>query len=167
MKAYPQDNGSGDDWPTPPAFYKLLAEEFPFDLDVAASESNHRCERWFSIKQNGLSQEWTGMVWCNPPYGRGIGQWIEKAYLASLRGATVVMLLPVRSDTSWWHEFVLGVAEVRLLRGRLGFAGTKPGRAPFPSCVLVYRAEKKDTGLVSYDVRRGDYRRIRWICADE
>lgn len=160
MKDYPQNAASGSDWPTPPAFYDLLHEEFGFEVDVAASADNHRCPVWYSRKENGLAQAWVGVVWCNPPYGREIAQWVEKAYHAAQKGATVVMLLPVRSDTNWWHEFVLGVAEVRFLRGRLGFKGTRPGRAPFPSCVLIYRPGGEAGPRVSYDVRRGDYRRV-------
>lgn len=161
MKTYPQDAGTGSDWPTPPEFFRLVAEEFAFDVDVAASKHNHLCERWYGRRQNGLAQRWEGTVWCNPPYGRSIGQWVEKAYRSAMRGCTVVMLLPVRSDTNWWHEFVLGVAEIRYLRGRLGFKGTRPGRAPFPSVVLVYRPGCKGNGHhVSYDVRRGNYRRV-------
>lgn len=77
-------------------------------------------------------------VWCNPPYGREIGKWVEKAYNESLNGVTVVMLLPARTDTKWFHEFVYGKTEIRFLRGRLKFGDSK-NSAPFPSMVVIFR----------------------------
>ncbi len=86
---------------------------------------------------DGLALTWLGTCWMNPPYGRKIGQWVRKAYESSLLGATVVCLLPARTDTAWWHDYVVK-GEIRFLRGRLKFGGQK-NSAPFPSAVVVYR----------------------------
>lgn len=131
-----------NEWTTPDLLYRTLAVEFGFTLDVAASDENHKCERYFTATQDGLAQSWTGSVWCNPPYGRVIAQWVAKAYAESLAGATVVMLIPSRTDTGWWHDYVIGGdAEVRFLKGRINFSDRdgKQGRAPFPSVVVIFR----------------------------
>ena len=86
---------------------------------------------------DGLKQEWVGVCWCNPPYGRGIGKWMKKAAEAS---AIVVCLVPARTDTKWFHEWVLNRAEIRFIRGRLHFNGSK-NSAPFPSMLVIYRPE--------------------------
>lgn len=88
-------------------------------------------------EQNGLKQIWTGVCWCNPPYGRGIEKWMKKAYESN---ATVVCLVPARTDTKWFHDFVLGKAEIRFIRGRLKFGNSK-NSAPFPSMLVIYRKD--------------------------
>jgi site-specific DNA-methyltransferase (adenine-specific) len=128
-----------DDWATPSAFFATLAHEFPFTLDVAASASNAKCERYYDIEADGLSQPWAPHVcWMNPPYGRSIGAWVEKAYHEATLGATIVGLLPARTDTAWWHDYVTKAAEVRFVRGRLKFYNRAD--APFPSAVAIWRA---------------------------
>jgi phage N-6-adenine-methyltransferase len=128
-----------DNWSTPQHVFDALHEEFHFALDVCASTSNAKCRRFFTKKQNGLHQPWTGRCWMNPPYGRGIGTWMEKAANSADDGVVVVCLVPARTDTVWWHEQVMSRAsEVRLVRGRLKF-GDGIGSAPFPSAVVVYR----------------------------
>ena len=124
-----------DLWATPQDFYDRLDQEFRFDLDVCALPENAKCARYFSPDDDGLKQEWNGTVWCNPPYGRQIGKWVEKAYKS---GCTVVMLLPARTDTGWFHDYIYGKAEIRFVRGRLKFGESKNG-APFPSIVVIYR----------------------------
>lgn len=124
-----------DNWETPQQLFDQLNDEFCFDLDVCALPENAKCEKYFTPETDGLKQEWTGTVWCNPPYGRKIGLWVEKAYSAT---CTVVMLLPARTDTKWFHEYVYGKAEIRFVKGRLKFGGAKCG-APFPSMVVIYR----------------------------
>lgn len=124
-----------DLWATPQAFFEELDNEFGFDLDVCAVSENAKCERYFNPKQDGLKQEWNGTVWCNPPYGRQIGKWVEKAYKSD---CTVVMLLPARTDTRWFHDYIYGKAEIRFVRGRLKFGESK-NSAPFPSMVVIYR----------------------------
>lgn len=126
------------EWATPVKFFAELDAEFHFTLDVAATPDNAKCERFFTREVDGLAQEWTGTVWCNPPYGRDVQHWIKKAYDSSVLGATVVCLIPSRTDTRWWHEFIEPYAEKRLLKGRLKFNDGQ-NSAPFPSVVVVFR----------------------------
>lgn len=130
-------------WVTPQDLFDTLNEEFRFDLDVAALPENAKCARFFTPKEDGLSQKWEGSCWMNPPYGRTVGKWIEKAkQSAEENGATVVCLLPVRSDTVWWHDHIesnigTGNVEARFLQGRLKF-GNQENSAPFPSVIVVF-----------------------------
>lgn len=124
-----------DLWATPQDFFDELDKEFVFDLDVCALPENAKCERYFTPEEDGLKQEWNGTVWCNPPYGRQIGKWVEKACKSE---CTVVMLLPARTDTGWFHDYIYGKAEIRFVRGRLKFGESK-NSAPFPSMVVIYR----------------------------
>lgn len=124
------------DWETPRAFFAALDAEFGFDLDVCATASTAKCRRYYSPEDDALSQRWTGVCWMNPPYGRGVGEWIRKAYLSSLEGATVVCLVPARTDTAWWHEYCMR-GEIRFVRGRLRFGGCRHN-APFPCAVVVF-----------------------------
>lgn len=126
-----------DEWETPQWLFDSLHTEFGFGLDVCATADNAKCERYYTKAEDGLAQDWSGVCWMNPPYGREIGRWIEKAYESSLGGVTVVCLLPSRTDTKWWHEYVMR-GEVRFLRGRLKFGGSK-NSAPFPSAVVIFR----------------------------
>ena len=124
-----------DEWRTPPELFEELDREFGFDLDVASNDENALCERHYTMEQDGLSQPWRGHVWCNPPYGRAIGAWMRKAAETD-EGGVVVCLVPARTDTAWWHEWVTRATEVRFLRGRLHFSGG--GAAPFPSAIVVF-----------------------------
>jgi len=126
------------EWATPKKLFDGLNAEFAFDLDVCATKRNAKCDRYFTRRENGLIQEWApATCWMNPPYGPDLSQWMRKAYLESLRGATVVCLVPARTDTYWWHDYALK-GEIRFLRGRLRFGDGK-GRATFPSAVVVFR----------------------------
>ena len=127
-----------DMWETPQWFFNELDNEFGFTLDACAIKENAKCYNFYSPEQNGLNQPWTGTVWCNPPYGRQISKWVKKAHESAGNGTTVVMLLPARTDTKWFHDYIYGVAEIRFVRGRLKFGGSKNG-APFPSMVVVFR----------------------------
>jgi phage N-6-adenine-methyltransferase len=135
-----------DDHATPRDLAARYIEEFGIETDVCASAENAVVSRFYSREQNGLLQQWTGVCWMNPPYGREISHWIEKASNAALAGATVVCLLPARTDTRWWHEFVQPVldgtrcGEVRFIKGRLKF-GDATNCAPFPSVVVVFAPE--------------------------
>jgi phage N-6-adenine-methyltransferase len=124
-------------WETPQAFFDTLNREFGFELDVCALPENTKCARFFSPSDDGLKQHWKGVCWMNPPYGREIQHWVKKAYESSLEGATVVCLLPARTDTRWWHDFC-EKAERRFVRGRLKFGGVKDN-APFPNAVVIFR----------------------------
>jgi len=129
------------EWGTPQEFFDALHVEFGFTLDVCASDENYKCEKYFTKHDDGLMQPWTGVCWMNPPYGREIGKWLEKAVSSWKEGATVVCLVPSRTDTAWWHDYVVQ-GEVRFLRGRLKFVSPdgSGGTAPFPSAVVVFQA---------------------------
>lgn len=131
-----------DEWSTPQALFDDLNIEFGFGLDACATPENAKCRVFFQRDENALAQDWRvgGAVFMNPPYGRAIGKWVEKAYNESLFGITVVCLLPARTDTSWWHEFVMK-GEIRFLRGRLKFGESK-NSAPFPSTIVIFRGQK-------------------------
>lgn len=135
-----------DEWSTPKDLFDKLNEEFHFDLDVCANESNHKCDLYYDRKQDGLKMPWTDhVVWCNPPYGREIGKWVKKAYFEHYaHGTTIVMLLPARTDTRWFHNYVLGWSTIRFLQGRLKFGDCK-NRAPFPSMLAIYNILEVDT----------------------
>ena len=127
-----------DLWATPQNFFDALNKEFCFETDVCALPENAKCERYFTPEQDGLKQEWSGVCWCNPPYGRQIGKWVEKVAKSN---ATVVMLVPARTDTKWFHDWILPSAEIRFVKGRLKF-GEDKDNAPFPSMVVVFRNEE-------------------------
>jgi phage N-6-adenine-methyltransferase len=126
-----------DEWATPDWYVDGLRTEFPFTLDPCANHENHKCSRYFTEVDNGLLQDWgTEYVFCNPPYSE-VGNWMEKAYASAKAGATVVCLVPSRTDTRWWHSFAMK-GEVRLLVGRLRFGNSK-NSAPFPSALVIFR----------------------------
>lgn len=150
------------DWATPQSFFDLVDAEFRFTLDAAAESHNAKCAEFYSPEKSGLDHPWTGVVWCNPPYGRGIDQWIRRGYEAATAGATVVMLIPARTDTAYWHDYVMRAAEVRLLRGRLVFGqGEARANAPFPSALVVFRPGQHVTAFSS--VGRGVLTRRRAV----
>jgi site-specific DNA-methyltransferase (adenine-specific) len=127
------------EWPTPRPFVAALDAEFGFTLDPCATPENAVCARYFTVRENGLAQSWAGeTAFMNPPFGRAIGSWVGKAYREAQRGATVVCLLPVRSDTAWWHAYVMRAAEIRFVRKRIQFGGSNVN-APFPCAVVVFR----------------------------
>lgn len=128
-----------DMWATPQSFFDKLNEEFMFDLDVCATHENAKCEQYFTITDNGLEQDWTGSVWCNPPYGREIGKWVKKASESILK-ADIVMLLPARTDTKYFHDYIYNKpnVEIRFIKGRLKFGDSK-NSAPFPSMVVIFK----------------------------
>src|SRR5215831_256800 len=124
-----------DDWETPRTLFEMLNAEFDFQLDVCATDATAKCERYFTKREDGLSQEWVGRCFMNPPYGDVIDAWVDKAQVSAAEGATVVCLVPARTDTEWWWDHCRG-GEVRFLRGRLRLENGKLS-APFPSAVVV------------------------------
>jgi phage N-6-adenine-methyltransferase len=129
-----------DEWATPQQFYEKLNWRFgPFDLDPCASTHNTKCANFFTEAEDGLTKNWEGFTtFVNPPYGRGIDKWIKKAFDESRKEATrVVMLIPARTDTKYWHQYVMRADEVYFLKGRLKF-GECDNSAPFPSAVIVF-----------------------------
>lgn len=159
-----------DQWPTPQPFFDALDAEFGFDLDPCASPDNAKCERFFTEADDGLTQRWEGVVFMNPPYGRQIGKWVAKAHDASRLGATVVCLIPARTDTTYWHDHVMEADEIRLVRGRLHFDNQRhqddrasgkasAHNAPFPSAVVVFRPSSA-TGVRLVAMDRSPARRL-------
>lgn len=135
-----------DMWATPQDFFDRLNTVFRFNVDVCALPDNAKCDQYFTPDMDGLSQPWQGVCWMNPPYGREIGKWVEKAFKsAKEHGATVVCLLPARVDTRWWHDYC-AKGEVHFIKGRLKFGGAKDP-APFPNAVVVFRPTVQDAGL--------------------
>lgn len=142
-----------DDWGTPQDLFNALNKEFFFTLDPCADDSNHKCKKYYTKEEDGLAQSWEGeTVFCNPPYSRktktnaGQSAWVEKCYKeAKENGITAVMLIPARTDTKMFHDFILGKAEIRFIKGRIKFEidGEKSkDAAPFPSMIVVFRGGK-------------------------
>ncbi len=132
-------------WCTPQDFFDKLNEEFSFLLDAAATEKNAKCPLFFTPEENGLIQSWNcgGAVFCNPPYGREISKWVKKAYdEAAVSKYPIVLLIPARTDTTYFHDYIYGKAEIRFIRGRLKFSDENGMQsncvAPFPSMVVIY-----------------------------
>lgn len=136
-----------DMWATPRAFFDQLNHEFHFTLDPCAIPENAKCAHYFTVEINGLKQDWKGTVFMNPPYGREIGAWLKKAYESSLEGATVVCLVPARTDTRWWHDYCMK-GEIRFVKGRLKF-NDGPNSAPFPSAVVVFGPKARIGQLIA------------------
>lgn len=138
-------SSKNDSRETPQEFFDKLNEEFSFDIDVCASSENAKCDIFFTKEQDALAQRWKGICWCNPPYGREVGKWVKKAYISSKQSnCIVVMLLPARTDTKWFHEYIYNQAEIRFIKGRLKFGGSA-NSAPFPIMVVIFRFSKRST----------------------
>ena len=162
-------SSESNEWQTPIDFYDKLNDEFKFTLDPCASIHNYKCEKYFTIKENGLKQDWSkDIVFMNPPYGKEIKYWVEKAYFESLKGAVVVCLIPARTDTSYWHDYIFPFAfDIRFIRGRIKFCKTEQVNyyeqlnifgikekktfsfdtdlpAPFPSAIVIFKENKNE-----------------------
>lgn len=155
-------------WGTPQDLYDRLDSRYDFTLDAAASDTNHKCEATFPIdgdwetitwkgyftkEDDGLVQSWKGhRVFCNPPYGRELGKWVKKAYDEFKNNKVlVVMLIPARTDTAYWHDYIFDNAKVVFIRGRIHFvddAGESANSAPFPSAVVVF--DPHDKSIIPY-----------------
>lgn len=130
------------DWGTPPHVFRYFDEKYHFQLDAAAREDNALCERFIGPEEDSLSVPWKAQtVWLNPPYGRGVGEWVEKAYREAQAGRTVGMLIFARTDTRWWHDYVMKAKLVYLIKGRIKFVdgeGNASNPATAPSCFVVF-----------------------------
>ena len=129
-----------NEWETPQDFFDKLNEEFHFTLDPCATHENAKCKKYYTVKEDGLKQDWQGeTVFCNPPYGKAIKNWVKKCYEESRKpNTTVVMLIPARTDTTYFHEYIYKKAkEIRFVKGRLKF-GCSKNSAPFPSMVVIF-----------------------------
>jgi len=137
-------SSNSDEWGTPQFLFDSLDAEFHFTLDPCSTNENCKCEKHYTIADNGLEKNWGGeTVYCNPPYSQ-IEKWVEKCFYEAQQDNTVVVLLiPSRTDTRYFHNFILNRSEIRFVKGRLHFNDEK-GTAPFPSMVVVFRgAERK------------------------
>ena len=138
------------EWGTPQNLFNHYNDKYNFAIDVCASDENHKCDTYFTIEEDALTQSWAqyGTCWMNPPYGRGLYDWMKKAYLESLKGCLVVCLIPARTDTKYWDEFCSRSTLTELLIGRLKFTGTGSNScAPFPSAVITF-SHGIETGAV-------------------
>lgn len=139
-------------WETPQNLFDKLDKEFNFTLDVCATDETAKCNNYFTHKEDGLAQEWKGNCWMNPPYGREIGVWIKKAYEESLKEAKVVCLIPARTDTKYWHEYIFTyAAEIRFIKGRIKFGNSK-NSAPFPSALVIFDKEVINQKVTTYNL---------------
>lgn len=144
-----QASSEKDDWETPQYLFDELHKKHNFTLDAAATERNTKLPNYYTVEDNALTQKWEGRVFCNPPYGREIKHWVKKAYEESLKphNEKVIMLIPSRTDTSYWHEYVFEKAkDIEFLRGRLKFevSGKSGQPAPFPSAIITYEMEREE-----------------------
>ena len=130
------------DWATPQEFFDELDKEFKVSWDVCADPHTAKCPGYWTVEDDSLSRTWEGVCYMNPPYGREITKWMQKAYESSRQGVTVVCLVPSRTDTKWWHDYVMFADEIRFVKGRLKFDGHK-NSAPFPSAVVIFKGIKK------------------------
>ena len=133
-------SSNSNEWATPQAFFDELDREFHFTLDPCSTHENAKCAKHYTAEDDGLSKDWGGeRVFCNPPYGRAIKDWVEKCAKEAKKPETlVVMLIPARTDTKYFHQYIYGQAELRFIPGRLHF-NDGPQGAPFPSMVVVFR----------------------------
>jgi len=134
---------------TPQEFFDMLDKEFCFTLDVCATSQNAKCEHFYDKDKDGLATPWHGTVWVNPPYGKEIGAWVAKAYLSAQFDRTVVLLIPSRTDTAYWHDYVMKSSEIRFVRGRLKFDNGGEASAPFPSAIVVFRPKCQGPPAIS------------------
>lgn len=129
-------------WETPKEFFDKLNRKFKFDIDACASDENHKLPNYYTEKDDALTKSWWGNVFMNPPYGRHIGEFVRKAYEEHLRDPDrfIVMLVPARTDTKYWHDYIQDKSTVKFLKGRLKFEinGEAMDAAPFPSVVVIY-----------------------------
>lgn len=134
-----------NEWGTPQDLFDELNKEFGFTLDPCSTHQNAKCAKHYTAEDDGLSKDWSNdVVFCNPPYGTDIGNWVKKAYEENQKGATVVLLIPARTDTKYFHEYIYKKHEIRFLKGRLKFTnseGKTQAAAPFPSMVVVMKGE--------------------------
>ena len=144
-------SSKSNDWATPQSFFDKLDRIYgPFTLDAAASADNYKVANHYTEADNALSQDWSGnRVFLNPPYGRNLKDWVKKAYEEGQKNdTTVVMLIPARTDTKYWHDYVMWADEIRFVRGRIKF-GDETNSAPFPSAVVVFRQSAYPTPRIT------------------
>jgi phage N-6-adenine-methyltransferase len=132
-------NAKSIEYETPDYIFNPLNDEFHFTLDVAATSQNTKCKKYFTKEDDGLIQKWSGICWMNPPFGKIMQKWVRKAYSEWRNGITVVALLPVRTNTKWWHEYIQDIAQVKFIRGEVKFKGFDRGLW-MPMCIVIWKA---------------------------
>jgi len=132
------------EWPTPRSLFEKLDKEHKFNLDPCAQSHNALCPKYFTPEDDGLIQDWQGHnAFVNPPYGRAVGHWVKKCYEETRKdNTTAVLLIPSRTDTRYWHDYVMKANEIHFIKGRVKFGGGAYA-APFPSAVIVFRGQQK------------------------
>jgi site-specific DNA-methyltransferase (adenine-specific) len=164
FEQHPLFTSRSEEWGTPQELFDNLDMYYEFTLDPCAAPWNHKCDRYFTVEDNGLEQSWANeRVFMNPPYGRGIDKWMEKAYNESkYNRAFVIVLVHARTDTNWWHDWAMRATKIWLINGRMTFDDTDgtpaDNPAPFPSCVIMYEPHNLDRGYVPVQSmnRRGE-----------
>ena len=137
-------------WGTPKHIFNQLDDEFHFTVDVCASDGEEMMSRHFNPEMDGLKQDWDGEVaWMNPPYGKEIGKWTEKA---SKSKGVVVALVPARTDTKWFQDHCMKAREIRFIKGRLKFTGCAVGSAPFPSCIVIWDGIEREVPILGKSI---------------
>lgn len=136
------------DWETPQSYFNKLNEKYHFTLDAAASDENHKVNRYFTKENSALENSWgdsSEIVFINPPYGRNMYEWFKKVFEEQQDGKTIVCLVPARTDTKWFHEFIYHKAEIVFIKGRIKYElnGKQQGPAPFPSMIVVYNDKRE------------------------
>jgi len=137
-------SSNSSEWETPWDLYRKLDKKYKFTLDPCATKDNAKCVKFYTKEDNGLSKDWSkDVVFMNPPYGKELTLWVEKAYNEYLKGATVVILMPARTDTSYFHKYICGVGKIKFLRGRIKFLkdGISLNSAPFPSMLVEFKPD--------------------------
>lgn len=148
----PMVSSKSNEWETPQDFFDELNKEFNFTLDPCTNNHNHKCQKFFTIEDDGLKQDWSkDIVFMNPPYGGHTGDWIKKAWEESQKGATVVCLIVSSTDRSYWHDYIFPYAkQIRFIRGRLRF-GNAQSTAPFASAVVIFSPNEYKEKIVYMD----------------
>jgi phage N-6-adenine-methyltransferase len=144
------------DWKTPVMLFAALDSEFHFSVDVCASPWNAQCEKYFTIENNGLSQEWNGVCWCNPPFDESQKLWVRKAWEEAQRGCTVAVIIPGNyHDSEWWHKYALRASEIRYMRGRARFLNEEGKETSMRTILLIFRPYSQGPPVVKSIDRNG------------
>jgi len=138
-----------DEWGTPQTFFDLLDKEFHFQMDVCASKDNAKCKVYLDREKNALTSSWSAICWMNPPYGREIKFWMKKALEESIAGSTIVCLIPARTSSPWWHDYVLKASEIRFVERKMSFTGPIKGVPFWGSVVVVFRPNDQSAKVSS------------------
>lgn len=135
------------EWETPQPIFDFMNKMYHFTLDVCALPENTKCAAYYTPTQDSLKQNWQGVCWMNPPYGRDIAKWMKKAYeTAKYNQGTVVALVHARTDTKWWHDYAMKATQIIFIKGRLRF-GNAVASCPFPSCFVIFEKGQVNTGV--------------------